>query len=431
MRRIFVVLIAVILLFNTAVFAEAAVGYGEKDILAAFSINPEFDGNYTEIKLSELSRAGGLNFSYNSETGFLSAEDGGYGIFIRELDENIKVDESAITIGNDNGNQVDFPYSFKVFIYIYKKSGEADPDRTILDPQGQYGGKGNVAAMAEATLEFNSGKLKLVLQKSGTSSQIIDSENIGGFLGNNLLLVNKSNTLGRDYTPSGLIYSKPVRGRSTVDLRLDRVAMLSLNHMLDAAYNDGVSGMVITSAFRTFEKQSSLFNNKTALLSRKMNRKTAMAEASKVVAVPGSSEHQTGLAVDICSDGVGLVGDFGNTVQGKWMEKNSWKYGFIVRYPKEKTEITGIIYEPWHVRYIGNVHSEIVKSKNMCMEEYVEYLKDHGMIYFNDSNGDSYAVQYVRKEELDNKGMALSLEENSSWSISNCTKDSYIMTIKL
>lgn len=431
MKRIFVVLVAVILLFNTSVFADEAFVDEERDILAAFSINPEFDGDSIIIKLSELSRASALSFSYNEETGFLYANDGKYGIFIKELDDNTKVDGSAITIRNDNGMQLAFPYRFKVFAYICRQPVETGLDQNILDPRSYYSGKDNISLTAEATLELVDGTVQFVLRNSGTSPQVINNENIAKILGNNMLLVNKSNTLDRSYLPDGLVYGKLARGRSTVNLRLEGEAIQQLNYMLETAYNEGISGMVITSAFRTFDKQTSLFNNKTTLLSRKMNRKTAMEEASKVVAIPGSSEHQTGLAADICSEGVGLVRNFANTTQGKWMESNSWRFGYIVRYQKEKTEITRIIYEPWHVRYVGNGHSEIMKTKNMCLEEYVEYLKDNSIIYFSDSKGDNYIVQYINREELDSKGMALSLQDNSTWSISNCTKDNYVLTIKL
>ena len=432
MKRIFVVLIAAILLFNTVVFADEASDNGELDILAAFSVNPEYDGGSVIIKLSEISRTSGLDFSYNPETGFLYADDGRYGIFVKELDEYVEVDEGAITIGNDIGLQIAFPYRFKVYTYIRRQYAESDLHQNILDPQAYYDGKDNAAVIAEATLEFKSGKVQFILRKLGTSSQIIDGSNIEEFLGDNLLLVNRNNTLKREYTPSGLIYGKPARGRSTVNLRLDKEAMVQLDYMLEAAYNEGVAGMVITSAFRTYDKQSSLYYNKTSLLSRRMNRKAAMEEASKIVAVPGSSEHQTGLAVDICSEGVGLVRNFANTRQGKWLEDNSWRFGFVVRYPKEKTGITGIIYEPWHVRYVGGGHSEIMKTKDMCLEEYVDYLKDNSITYFRGSNGDNYVVQYINKEDFDsNDGMILGLQESSTWTISNCTKDSYILTIKL
>lgn len=421
MKKIFVVLIAMALLFNTAVSAEAPAGIGESDLLASFSVTPESDGGLTVLKLSELSGASGLSFSYNPETGFLYAGDGSYGAYIRELDENVEVDESAITIGRTEGDKITFPYSFRLFIYMCTQ-----------EPGAHYEDGDNVYAAAVATLEPASDKLRLVLRKTGTSSQPVNAENIGGFLRSNLLLVNKSNTLGSDYIPPGLIYGKPARGRTTVNLRLEGEAMENLNQMLEAAYSEGISGMVITSAYRTFDKQTSLFNNKTNLLSRKMNRKTAMEEASKVVAVPGSSEHQTGLAADICSESVGLIRNFGSTAQGRWMEDNSWRFGYIIRYPKDKTEITQITYEPWHVRYVGSGHSELVKSRGLCLEEYVEYLKSNRLVYFEDSRGDSYVIRYMDKEEFGSEGgLLLSLQEGSTWSISECTGESYVLTIKL
>lgn len=432
MRRIFAVFITAILLFNTVVFADEAANIEDKEVLAAFFVNPEFGEASAVIKLSELSRASALSFSYNPETGLLFAEDGEYGVFIRELDDNVEVNDSELIIRDGSGMQLVFPYRFKVFTYICRQNEGLDRDYNILDPRSYFEGKANVSALAEASLELDSGKVRLVLRKLGTSNQTIDTANIDEFLGDNLRLVNKDNTLERDFTPSGLIYSKPAKGRATVNLRLDGEATLQLNHMLEAAYNEGISGMLITSAFRTFDKQTSLFNNKTSILSRKMNRKTAMEEASKIVAVPGASEHQTGLAVDICSEGVGLIRSFNNTPQGKWLADNSWRFGFIIRYPMEKTDITGIIYEPWHVRYVGSEHSEIMRAKNMCLEEYAEYLKENRITYFNDSKGDNYAIHYIDKEDFSSSdGMTLSLQENSTWNISNLTKDSFLLTIKL
>lgn len=421
MKKIFVVLLAAILLFNMTVFAGGLSDAGENDVLAFFSVTPESDGRLTVLKLSELSGASGLSFSYNSETGFLYAGNGSYGAYIKELDENIEIDESAITIGRADGDKITFPYSFNVFIYMCTQ-----------EPGAHYEGGDNVYAAAVATLEPASDKLRLMLRKTGTSIQTVDSANIEGFLRSNLLLVNKSNTLGSAYIPSGLVYGKPAKGRTTVSLRLEGEAMENLNRMLEAAYSEGISGMVITSAYRTFDKQTSLFNNKTNLLSRKMNRKTAMEEASKVVALPGSSEHQTGLAADICSESVGLIRNFGSTAQGRWMEDNSWRFGYIIRYPQDKTEITQITYEPWHVRYVGGGHSELVKSRGLCFEEYVEYLKSNGLVYFEGSLGDRYVIRYMDKEEFGSEGgMLLSLQEGSTWSISECTGESYVLTIKL
>ena len=430
MKKIFVILFAAVLLFNTVIFADEAADNGEGDILAAFSANAEYGSDYVAIKLSDISRASALSFSFNPDTDFLYAEDENYRIFIKEMDSNIEVNETALVLNNSGGIDLSLPYNFKAFVYICRQDA-IDSYKSVLEPQLFFSGKDVVSLLAEVEVEFTDATVQFVVRKSGTSIHSIDKENVGGVLGNNMLLVNKMNTLGRSYFPSDMVYSKPSRGRSTVGLRLDKEAMERLNYMLNAAYGDGVSGMVITSTFRTFDKQTSLFNNKTSILSRSMNRKTAMEEASKIVAVPGSSEHQTGLAADICSDRVGLVKNFANTKQGKWLEDNSWKFGFIVRYPKDKTELTGIIYEPWHVRYVGIVHSEFMKVNNLCLEEYVEYLKTNRVISFSDSSDSNYIVQYIYKQDLNTIGVTLSLPGTSTWNISNCTKDSYVLTIKL
>ncbi|HWQ29361.1 MAG TPA: M15 family metallopeptidase, partial [Negativicutes bacterium] len=406
------------------VFAGEVPGGGEREILASFRVNPIFDGNAVLIPLSELSKSSLLEFSYDRAKDMLYTSDGKYGIAIGELDENADI--------NTNGIYINEPYRFKVFMSISLLNGQAVSGNNLLDPQHYFGGKDNASAVAEANLEFDSGYVKLVLEKTGTSLQLVEAGSIGNFLNHELILVNKGNTLDRSYIPPRLVYKKPVKARTSINAALDRKAMEQLDSMLGAAYNEGVSGAVITSAYRTFEKQTSLFNNKTSLLSRKMNRKTAMEEASKVVALPGASEHQTGLAVDISSEGMGLVRNFADTTQGKWLANNSWKFGFVVRYPGDKSGITGIIFEPWHIRYVGNGHAEIMKARNLCLEEYVDYLRSNGITYFRDSKGDDYLIRYIMKEELKSgEGMALSLTEGSDWSISECTKDSYILTIKL
>ncbi|MGE5678172.1 MAG: D-alanyl-D-alanine carboxypeptidase family protein [Pseudomonadota bacterium] len=424
MRKVVVALAVVILLFNTVVFAGEVSGTGAEEILASFRVNPLFDGSNVEIPLSELSRSSSLDFSYDQGKDLLYASDGRYGIAIMELDENAEI--------NKNGIYIKEPYRFKVLINISLLGGQAVSGNNLIDPRHYFGGKDNVSAVAEAALEFDSGYVRLVLGKAGTSLQLVEAGNIGYLLNHELLLVNKGNTLDRSYIPSGLVYKKPAKARTSINVALDGRAMEQLDGMLEAAYNEGVSRLVITSAYRTFEKQTNLFNNKTSLLSRRMSRKTAMEEASKVVALPGASEHQTGLAVDVNSEGVGLVRNFADTTQGKWLADNSWKYGFVVRYPGDKSEITGIIFEPWHIRYVGNVHAEIMKSRNLCLEEYVDYLRNNDITYFRDSKGNDYLIRYIMKEELNSEdGMALSLTEGSEWSVSECTKDSYILTIKL
>ena len=113
-----------------------------------------------------------------------------------------------------------------------------------------------------------------------------------------------------------------------------------------------------------------------------MKKGYSKAEAEKVVATysnrPGTSEHQLGLSVDMHT--LSSAGQaFKNEKEAKWLAENSYKFGFILRYPEHKMEETGgIIYEPWHFRYVGRYHAKKMYDMDMCLEEYVEYLKNNG-----------------------------------------------------
>ncbi len=130
----------------------------------------------------------------------------------------------------------------------------------------------------------------------------------------------------------------------------------------------------ICSAYRTQETQEYLFGNKVGrLIAEGFDEKTAETEAAKVVALPGTSEHQLGLAADIIdSTYTQLDNGQENTSTQKWLMENSWKYGFILRYPSGKSDITGIIYEPWHYRYVGAETAAEIYESGLCLEEYLE-----------------------------------------------------------
>lgn len=99
----------------------------------------------------------------------------------------------------------------------------------------------------------------------------------------------------------------------------------------------------------------------------------AKAKAGRQVAVPGTSEHQLGLAVDIVDVSYQLLDtNQENTDVQKWLLENSWRYGFILRYPTDKTDITGIVYEPWHYRYVGKEYAKEIHEKGVCLEQYLE-----------------------------------------------------------
>ncbi len=425
MRRLIIMIFAAVLLFSTVVYSDATTyKYDGKDILANFTANVHVEGGSVKILYSDISEAIGKALSFNSDTGFINAEESDHSIYIKVLDETIKTDEEAFVFPEKGETEEGGVFRFNVFVSLNRLN-----NMEILPEY--FAGNGSISVLAEASVEVADNKANILLRKNGTSYDVISPGNMNQPIGNNLLLINRNNMLDKSYIPSNIVYTKPSKGRSAGYLRLDREAAENLNMLLEAASRDGVNSFVTTSGYRAYDKQSSLFYNKVNLLSRKMNRKAAFEEASKVVAVPGSSEHQTGLAADICSESTSIIADFIKTKQGRWLNENCWKYGFIIRYPEDKTTITGIIYEPWHVRYVGAVHSEFMKKKNICLEEYVEYIKNNKVSYFKDSYGSSYLIQYLHRPDFDASGAALSLPDTGTWSISNCTKDSYILTIKL
>ena len=134
--------------------------------------------------------------------------------------------------------------------------------------------------------------------------------------------------------------------------------------MFKDAKKDGHT-LFAQSGYRSYQRQTDIFNSNVSKYGR--------AKAETFSAPPGSSEHQTGLAMDLSSKGTGyaLVEKFATLPEGKWIAKNSWKYGFIIRYPKDKTHITKYTYEPWHVRYVGKDAAKGIYERALALEEYL------------------------------------------------------------
>lgn len=130
---------------------------------------------------------------------------------------------------------------------------------------------------------------------------------------------------------------------------------------------------LICSSYRTIQKQERLYKNKVnEYISQGYSQKQAEKEAGKWVAVPGTSEHHTGLAVDIVATDYQLLDENQeNTPEQQWLMNNAYKYGFILRYPNGKSHITGIYYEPWHYRYVGKEVAKEIHEQGICLEEYL------------------------------------------------------------
>lgn len=181
----------------------------------------------------------------------------------------------------------------------------------------------------------------------------------------NLLLVNPWNTLPSDYTIETATLSN--------GLEVDERCYADLQAMLKACRAEGLSP-VVCSAYRSRQGQEDLFQEKVnSFLSQGYSQTRAEQEAEKVVAVPGTSEHQLGLAVDIVDESYQLLDEAQEkTAVQKWLLEHCWEYGFILRYPNDKREETGIIYEPWHYRYVGKEHAAEIHKQGVCLEEYLK-----------------------------------------------------------
>jgi len=182
-----------------------------------------------------------------------------------------------------------------------------------------------------------------------------------------LVLVNKWNPLEEDYAAE----LKEIEQDYLVDARIVK----DLEEMLGAARRSGFDPR-ICSAYRSYEKQQKLYYNKVReYLNLGYSTAYSEEEAGKWVAYPGTSEHQSGLAVDIVSADYQML-DEGqeNTPEQKWLMEHCWEYGFILRYPSECSEITGIYYEPWHYRYVGKQAAAEIWQDGICLEEYLENL---------------------------------------------------------
>lgn len=183
----------------------------------------------------------------------------------------------------------------------------------------------------------------------------------------NLLLVNPWTPLPQDFS----VELAELKNGRCVDERIYQ----DLQDMLADARAEGLSP-VICSAYRTNAQQQMLYGNKIKRLELEgYSQEEAQQKAGTVVAVPGTSEHETGLALDIVAESYQvLTEDQENTAEQQWLMKNAHRYGFILRYPKGKSEITGICYEPWHYRYVGQEAAKVIYEEGLCLEEYLEQL---------------------------------------------------------
>lgn len=183
-----------------------------------------------------------------------------------------------------------------------------------------------------------------------------------------LILVNPDNPIPDDY-PLKLSWVS----MNDRDRQVHSICAQAFKDMVGAAKEDGVI-LLLRSTYRGMDLQTEGFNNKVKeYINKGYSKEEATKIAATIVAVPGTSEHHTGLAADITTPSFDRLNkDFDKTEAYQWLITHCAEYGFILRYPADKTEITKIIYEPWHYRYVGVEAAKLIMSEGICYEEFVE-----------------------------------------------------------
>lgn len=202
------------------------------------------------------------------------------------------------------------------------------------------------------------------------------------------------------------------------DVLLARRIISPLNDLFDDFYAAHQSNTVnIISGYRSYEFQQTLLNARI--------EEQGEVEAYKYVALPGSSEHHTGLAMDLdILHANGTSDDYTGTGIYAWINENAYLYGFIVRYDESKKDITGISYEPWHLRYVGIPHAYVMRREGFCLEEYIDFLRgyEYGKRHLLVTCGEkSYEIYFTRD-------IGVYVPKDREYAISGNNVDGFIVT---
>lgn len=186
----------------------------------------------------------------------------------------------------------------------------------------------------------------------------------------------------------------------------------------------GKNDLMIACAYRSKALQEQLYKEEIA--------EKGEEEGAKWVAMAGHSEHQSGYAFDLTlCDKNGGVTEFNGEGKYAWIKENCEKYGFIIRYPQEKTELTGIYHEPWHIRYVGVAHACYIKENNLCLEEYISKVKGYSVqkpLEYQDCEMNRWCIYYVPAQ---GESTAVSVPKGRQYEISGNNVDGFIVSVKM
>ncbi len=238
---------------------------------------------------------------------------------------------------------------------------------------------------------------------------------------NMLILINSSHRIEKDYDPERVRYKDSF-------YYLNEEAADALDEMLSAMEEDIGEAPMVISTYRSYERQEEIYNNDIENAIRSgIDPDEALEHTRSYIAYPGSSEHQSALAVDLSNDG-SLEEDFIYTEAGIWIKEHCHEYGFIVRYPDDKEMYTGINYEPWHIRYVGHPYSDIIYENDWCLEEFIAYMKRNTYMDW-ERDGDRWSLRFSKTLDDDGQNVQVSFTNSGGYIIT--TKKNRITNISV
>lgn len=256
---------------------------------------------------------------------------------VKQIPTKIEVNKEYLIIKKDKTEQIKvnvLPYDLENKNVIFSSSNE---NVATIDENGNI--KGISSGKAVVTIETV--ETPIITKQINIKVINVETKDNGATYVDDILLVNKKYTLP-----------------STYNLGVDKTAKEKFEQMKKSALKDNIS-LTIVSGYRSYSTQSTIYNKNVKLHGTKI--------ANRFSAKSGQSEHQTGLAFDVNKANRSFVG----TKEALWLQKNCYKYGFIIRYPKGKESITGYVYEPWHIRYVGEKVAKEIYESGLCLEEYL------------------------------------------------------------
>lgn len=207
-----------------------------------------------------------------------------------------------------------------------------------------------------------------------------------------VVLINKEFALPEDYVPENLVVPQVTFSftgyKEKKLLRAD--AAVALEELFAAAQRKGLA-LFAVSGYRSYHRQKAIYESNV--------EKNGAERTNQFSAKPGYSEHQSGLAMDVSTNSIHnrLDESFAATPEGKFLESDAYRYGFIIRYPQGKSDITGYAYEPWHLRYVGKELAQTLYSQGITLEEYYNYIPSKAL-QRDDTYGTAIDVEELEEE---------------------------------